>query len=292
MPVDYGGSVVKPYLGRIVLKKIAGAGPLAVGTQIVIAHGSAYPRDPENNAYFSGVNGSGAVSGDAPGKFTPSMTISAILKLNMWTASIVSSLILATDAAGDSDVWAILLDDAFDPGVYDGCKFAALRIQQVAQGGGIALTLAALCMYGKNKNPGTLFPATTFTSTSVPGGQVIDVTKVAYGGTADLVNSIDINFVRPQAHVFYDDTTRHPLGITSGIFTGSATIVQSLKYASSWNTSGTLQIGSTGAGVSLAFLVKRDEDIDDMTIANRYRQRIYSLYDSSTGGMPVAASAM
>jgi len=293
MPTDlYGGKVVKPFLGRIVLKKLAGSGPLAVGTLVVIAHGAAFGRDPENNAYFTGVNGSGSVSGDAPGKYTPSLTISAVLKANFWTANFVASAILATDANGDSDTWAILLDDGFGTEVYDGAKFAGLRVQSNAQGGGKVLTLAALAMYGPGKNDGSIFAATTFASTSVPGGQVLDVTKTTYGGTADLVAGVDVNFVRPQGYVYYEDNTRHPLGIASGIFTGSAMITQSLKYASSWNTSGTLNIGSTGAGVSMAFLVKRDEDVSDMTIANRYKQRTYSLYDSSTGGMPVAVSAM
>jgi hypothetical protein len=293
MPDLYGGSVVKPYLGRVVMKKLAGSGPIAVGTQVVIPHASVFPRNPKNNSYLTGVNSAGAVSGDVPGKKTPSLTLTSVVRAtSFFTANFVNSLILATDSNGDSDTWGIYLDDKYLPLTYDGSKCAALRVQQISQGGAIALSMAFLSMYGDSENPGTIFVPTTFTSTAIDNGAATDITKVSYGGTADLVAAIDLNYVRPQGYVYYDDATLFPAGIASGIFTGSAEITQSLKYAASWNTSGTINLGATGAGVSLAHLVKLDEDMRDMTIANRYVKRALSLYDSASGGMPVTATAM
>jgi hypothetical protein len=259
MPDLYGGSVVKPYLGRIVMIKLAGAGPLAVGAIVVIPYASAFPRNPKNNSYLTGVNSAGAVSGDVPGKKSPSLTLTTVVKTaSFFTAAFLNSLILATDANGDTDTWAILLDDKYLPLVYDGSKCAGVRLQQISQGGPMALSLAFVSVYGDSENPGTVFPATTFTATSVDAGQATDVSKITYGGTADLVAMLDLNLVRPQGHVFYDDGTLFPAGVASGIFAGSAEITQSLKFASSWGTSGTVKIGTVGAGVNIALLAKLD----------------------------------
>ena len=294
MPTDlYGGNVVKPFLGRVVLKKLSGAGPVSVGTQIVIPHASALPRNPLNTTYLTGINSSGFTSGDVQGKRTPSCTLSTVVKTaSFFTASFLNSLIMATDGNGDTDVWAILLDDTYAPDVYDGAKCAGVQIRQFAHGGPIAVSMAFLAMYGDNENPGTAFAATGFTSSVVDPGTVTDVTKVQYGGTADLVQSLAIDLTRPQAYVFYDDGTPFPAGIASGVFTGSMTLTQSVKYAASWNSSGTVNIGTTGAGVALTAQVNRQEDVKDFTGNNRSIVRTYMLYDAATGGSPLAVTAL
>src|ERR1700722_13136605 len=132
MPTDlYGGNVVKPYLGRIALKKLAGAGPVTEGTQITIPHASAQPRNPLNTTYLSGINSSGFLSGDVAGKRTPSCAIATVVKTSsFFTANLLNSLILSTDANGDTDVWAILLDDLYAADVYDAAKCAGLHLRQ------------------------------------------------------------------------------------------------------------------------------------------------------------------
>src|SRR5580658_1844517 len=100
MPTDlYGGNVVKPFLGRVVLKKLSGAGPVAAGTQITIPHASAQPRNPMNISYLMGINSTGFPSGDVQGKRTPSCTITTVVKTSSYfTANLMNSLILSADA--------------------------------------------------------------------------------------------------------------------------------------------------------------------------------------------------
>lgn len=289
----YGGNVVKNHLGRLVIKKLAGSGPLAVGTQIVIPHASGWPRNPKNISFLSGINSSGGLSGDVQGKYTPYLSFQTVIKTaSFFTANFVNSAILSTDANGDTDTWSVLFDDKYQPAIYDGVKFASMRIQQMAQGGPMILTMAGIAMYGDSMNPGTLFPLTTFTSTSTDAGQVTDVTKISFGSTADLVSMLDMTLIRPQAHVPYDDGTYFMSGVTSGLSSGNVELVQSPKYAASWGSTGTVNIGTAGAGVSIAMLIKNTEDIRDFVIGTRLKRRAFAFYDGATGGIAIAATAL
>lgn len=293
MPTDlYGGNVVKPFLGRIALKKLAGAGPIAAGTQVTIPHASAQPRNPLNTTYLSGINSSGYASGDVAGKRTPSCTIATVVKASsFFSADLLNSLILATDSNGDTDVWAILLDDLYSADVYDGAKCAGVHLRQFAKGGPMALTLAFVSMYGDSENPGTLFSNTTFSGSSGDAGPITDVTKVTYNGTADLVQSFSMDLIRPQSYIFYDDGTPFPAGIASGVFNGAMALTQSVKYALSWSTTGSVHIGQTGAGVAITADVSRKQDVRDFKGDSRTAVRTYQLYDSG-GGRPVTVTAL
>jgi hypothetical protein len=292
----YGGNVVKPFYGRVVFKKIFGSGPFSTGTQIVIPFASAGPRNPRNIQYLTGVNASGFVTGDVPGRRTPSVTVSTVLKQSFLTADFLNSLIMSVDSNGDTDVWAVLLDDGFQPETYDGAKCAGIQLQQSAQGGPIGMTIGMISQYGwvngANENTGALFPATTFTSTTTDAGQAEDVTKVNWSGTADLVSGFSCNLVRPQSYIFYDDQTLSPSGVASGMFTGNLTTVQSTKYTVTPGTSATLDIGITGFGISCDILVNKDNDVREFTMANRMQQSTFTLFDVSAGGNPFTISAL
>ena len=293
MPDLYGGNVVKPFLGRVALKKLSGAGPVAAGTQITIPHASAQPRNPVNVTYLAGINSSGFPSGNVAGKRTPSCTITSVVKTSsFFTANLLNSLILSTDSNGDTDVWAILLDDLYAADVYDGAKCTGVHLRQFAKGGPMALSLSFVSMYGDNENPGTTFAATTFASSSVDPGPVTDVTKVTYGGTADLVQSFAMDLLRPQSYVVYDDGTQFPAGIASGVFSGVMTLTQSVKYAASWGSSGSISIGQTGAGVAITADVNLKQDIKEFKADSRTIVRSYQLFDSAGGGAPVTIAAM
>ena len=292
MVYDYGGSVVHPYLGRIVLKKLNGSGAVSVGTQIVVPHAAAMPRNPVNNSYYTGVNSSGFTSGNNEGKRTPSCTITTLAQNSFLTANNINSFIMTLNGNGDTDTWSILLDDLYNPLVYDGAKCASIQIRQQSMGGPIALSMAFLCQYGDSQNPGTLYPLTTFSSTTIQAGQTMDVTQVQYAGTADLVQSLAVDLVRPQGYVMYDDGTFFANGIASGMFGGDVTISQSTKYTATPGTSITINIGSTGNGISCAGLVLLNEFIQDMTMAPRTRVSQYSLYDSASGGNPFVITAL
>jgi len=159
-------------------------------------------------------------------------------------------------------------------------------------GGPIALSMAFLCQYGDSQNPGTLYPLTTFSSTTIQAGQTMDVTQVQYAGTADFVQSLAVDLVRPQGYVMYDDGTFFANGIASGMFGGDVTISQSTKYTATPGTSVTINIGSVGNGISCAGLVLLNEFIQDMTMAPRTRFSQYSLYDSVSGGNPFVITAL
>jgi hypothetical protein len=292
----YGGSVVKPFYGRVVFKKIYGSGPFTLGSQVVIPFASAQPRNPRNIAYLTGVNASGYVTGDVPGRRTPSLTVSTVLKQSFMTAALFNSLLMAVDANGDTDVWAILLDDLFQPETYDGAKCAGIQLQQSAQGGPIGMTMGFISQYGwvdgANENTGALYGPTTFTSTSTDAGEAEDVTKVSWAGTADLVSGFSMNLVRPQNYIFYDDQTLSPSGVASGMFTGNLTTVQSTKYSVTPGTSATLNIGIATHGLACSILVKKDGDIRDFNMANRMQASTYTLYDSGAGGNPLVIAAL
>lgn len=297
MAFDYGGNTRKTVYGRVVLKKISGAGPVAVGTQFVIPHATAQLRNPDNNSYLTGVNSSGAISGDVPGKRTPSVVIATVIKTSsFFTAALIESLILAVDGNGDTDVWGILCDDLVQPETYDGSKCASIQIRQHSQGGPMTLQMAFLSMYGTMmgtpENPGTLFPPTTFAATTIDAGTVTDVTKITYGNTADQTLSFAMDMLRPQAYVFYDDGTIFPAGIASGVFRGNMVLTQNVNYTQTPSSAATVNIGQTGAGVSFSNLVKRDEDARPFTTGNRIVTRTFSLYDQTNGGIPVTVSAM
>jgi len=293
MPDLYGGNVVKPFLGRVVIKKLSGPGPVDAGTQITIPHASAQPRNPMNVTYLSGINSSGYISGDVAGKRTPSCTVTTVVKTSsFFTANLLNSLILSTDSNGDTDVWAVLLDDLYDPDVYDGAKCSGVHLRQFARGGAMAVSISFISMYGDNENPGTIFSGTTFTSSSVDPGPITDVTKISYGGTADLVQSFSMDLLRPQSYIFYDDGTQFPAGVASGVFNGSMTLTQSVRYSESWISSGSINIGQTGAGVAITADVNLKQDVKDFKADSRTIVRTYQLYDSAGGGAPVTVSAM
>lgn len=300
MSYNYGGDVVHPYLGRVVLKKLDGGGPVSVGTQVVIPHAAAMPRNPQNISYYTGVNSSAYVSGDNQGKKTPSCTITTVANAAFLTAANLNSLIMyistgsysATNDKGNTDTWSILLDDLYNPLVYDGAKCASIQLRQQSTGGPIAISLAFLCQYGDSENDGSLYPLTTFTSSSIEAGQIMDVTQVSWASTADKVQSLDVNLVRPQGYVFYDDGTRYAAGIASGMFGGDLTISQSTKYSTTPTTGFTLNIGTTGNGISCAGLTKLNEYVQDLTMAPRTRVSQYSLYDSTNGGNPFTITAL
>jgi hypothetical protein len=211
---------------------------------------------------------------------------------SFFTANLLNSLILSTDSNGDTDVWSVLLDDLYLADVYDGAKCAGVHLRQFAKGGPMAVSLSFVSMYGDNENPGTIFSGTTFSSSTTDPGPVTDVTKITYGGTADLVQSFSMDLLRPQSYVFYDDGTQFPAGVASGVFTGVMTLTQSVKYSASWGSSGSISIGQTGAGVAITADVSLKQDVKDFKADSRTIVRSYQLYNSASGGAPVAITAM
>lgn len=293
MPTDlYGGNAVKPFLGRIVLKKLAGVGPIAVGSQITIPHAAAQPRNPTNTTYLAGISGSAYLSGDVAGKRTPRCTITSVVKTSsFFTADLINSLMLTTSGTGDTDVWAILLDDLYSPMVYDGAKCAAFKLQQQARGGPMAITLSFVSMYGDSENTGVIFSPTTFTSTTTDAGPITDVTKVSFEGSADLTLGFSLELTRPQSYVFYDDGTLYPAGISSGLLTGAATLTQSVKYSSSWESAGAINIGQTGAGLAISLNLSSRQDVREFKLDTRTVVRRYALYNSG-GGAPISVTSL
>ncbi len=293
MSVDlYGGGVVKPYLGRVVLKKLAGAGPVATGTQIVAPHAAARPRNPSNTVYLTGINSAGYPSGSVAGKRTPSCVITTVVKTSsFFSANLVNSLILAVDGGGNTDVWSILLDDLYQPAIYDGAKCVLFRLQQSARGGAMNLTLGFNAMYGDSENPGTLFTPTVFSSGAGDPGQVTDVTKVSLAGEADLVQGFTLELRRPQSWVNYDDGGLFPAGISSGVLTGTLTLTQGVKFSATWGSSAAINIGQTGAGVSISAALSGIQDVREFQQDSRTVVRSFQLFNPS-GAAPISVSAL
>ena len=288
MTYDYGGSVIHPYLGQIMLKKIAGSGAVTVGTQINIPHAAAMPRNPVNNSYYTGINSSAYTSGNNEGKRTPSVTITTVAQASWFTAANINSLIMTLDSYGNTDTWGIGLYDGNTTRVYDGAKCAQIQIRQQATGGPISVSIAFLCQYGDSQNPQTLYTQTSFTPPSVPpAGQVFDLTQVGWTTTANLIQSFALNIVRPQGYVMYDDGTFFAAGIASGMFGGDLTVTQSVLNTEYISSGFTLNIGAVGtSGISCAGLTLLDEAVTDVTMSPEMIVSQYSLYDQSAGGNP------
>jgi hypothetical protein len=293
MPADlYGGNVVKPFLGRIVLRKLAGAGPLAAGAQVALAHAGASPRNPTNSTLLTGISGRDFPAGVVAGKRSPGVAITTVVRASAdFTADLFNSLILSTDAGGDTDVWSILLDDLHTQEVWDGARCAGLQLRQTSRGGPVAMRLTFSCMYGESENPGTVYPITTFSPGVASAGPATDVTRVSFGGSADLVAGFSLDLKRPQTHVYYDDGTMFPAGVASGPLTGQVSITQSVKRSTAWADVGQVQFGGSGAGVALSFQLDLKEDVRDFQLENRMSVRSYQLL-SRDGSPPITASAL
>jgi hypothetical protein len=293
MPLSpYGGNVVKPFLGRVVLRKLAGTGPMAAGIQVVLAHCGATPKNPTNSTLLAGINGRDFPAGVVAGKRSPTLAITAVVRAGIdFTADLINSLMLSTDGYGDTDVWAVLLDDLNTQEVWDGARCTELQLKQAAKGGPVALRIGFACMYGESENPGTAFPLTTFSAGTSAVGSATDVTKIAFGGGADLVSAFALDLRRQQTHIYYDDGTPFPSGISSGPLGGSVTLTQGVKRTASWDTAGSVNIGTAGAGVQLAFQLDLREDMRDFQAQSRVSVRTYQIL-SHDGSAPVTASAL
>lgn len=276
--------VTKPFAGYVVIKKTAGNGPVANGTQAVIPIVSSQPRDPKNNQYPTVVNKTANPSTIILGKRTPSISFSTYLK-SSWPAAFetspgagdglanfLSSLIKdtgnPTDLTGvtnwETDEYAILLNDGTQGGtwssrIFDGCKCQQMTISCNSQGGGINMELSFLAASASG--------ATSFNVASInpDAGYFYDTSDIDFGGlftlnvgnglyygisgsaTADLVRAFRLNLLRGQAYNMFFNGTLNPAGVSSGMFGGTLQIEQSPLYTHSPSSQFTARIYNSSA---------------------------------------------
>jgi hypothetical protein len=275
--------------GWIQLKKTAGSATNpAVATQFSIPAALWQPRNPQNKVRPDQVNAATYETVSTLGMKTPTSRIVAALKASWWGINLVNMLVGNRDANFATDEFAVGGNNVFGTRVYDGCHCAMLQLSQNLMGGPVSMTMDAIGQYGDNEK-GT---PTSFSAPSVDPGQLLDVTKVGFGGTADLVVSWVLTLMvrcrwRPAV-----PGTQYSQGIAIGRLTGTFVIEQSPTHNTSPSTSATLAIGSAGAGVSFALSLDPDDDNQPQTTDEGTVIRTYTLADLAAGGNPAIATAM
>jgi hypothetical protein len=300
--MSYGSYGVSGAFGRVQLKYIQGAtgtGLQALNTQTLIPHAKVMARNPHNKSYFGGVNNTGYISGAARGKLAPNVTIVAIAKPSWCTSALLSTLMIARDSNFNTGLFGIEIYDQVTDRIFDAARLAGFKIRRRFDGGPITVALAFKCLYDNDDS--THYPASGYTPTgfSAPGSadaaQVWDITKVSYGGTLDQVQSLAVDVNIAQGYVGQDDGTYLYEEIKSGGLTGQVVVSQLVKNTASpsdGSPGATINMGITGAGVSMALLTSFDETQRDLGEGFLSVTKMWTLADLAAGGNPIVFSAM
>jgi hypothetical protein len=275
--------------GSVILKKLAGSGILAVGTEILIPTAMVQPVNPKNNSYPGAINATDNESLKLLGNQTPAVSIRTFAKSSFLTANLLNSLLFSADAAGNTDKYAIQIKSQFRTRQYNLCRCAQIVEQQSASGGAVILDLAFAAIYG-DSDSNDPSPA-TFTTTPAPdGGSLIDKSQVKWNSTADQVKGHTLTLSRVQAPQFSDNGTLYAEEIASGPFSGSLMLTQSDTATTIPGSACTIQIGSAGAGVQFALNLNLDAPFTPQDFGFVMHNSGYKLFNSGT--VPVVITAL
>ena len=268
-------TVSHDYKGWVVLKKTAGNGPGAVGTQYLIPTLVFEANNPVNTSYPVLINSAVSIVNGVIGKRTPNVTISTVMKGTSITANLLLSLLTAVDAFGDTDQYSIAVYDGLNLRIFDECRCAGVVISASAIGGAIMVQMSFLARYGDSQAPYT----TVFATPSIDAGYLSPVSQVGLAGTADLATGFQVSLLRAQGYLAYFDQTIFMSGIASGMLTGTLALVQSPRASTVPNSSFILQLGVAGAGIQIQSYVNLDSFKRDHTPALGSMSNNFSLVD-------------
>ena len=127
---------VQDYLGYAVAKKISGAGPVTVGTQVLIPFSLFATNNPTNVAYPLLVNVDASISNDVAGIRGAQIAIQAPVKSSWWSAALLNSWLSSTD------FWAFGVSDGTTVRTIDQAQCAGITISTSASGGAPSVELA------------------------------------------------------------------------------------------------------------------------------------------------------
>lgn len=278
------------WAGWLQIKKTAGAATNpAVNTAFALPSQMWQPRNPKNINRPSVVNAALYDTVRALGMKTPTSRLLGPLKPSFWTLNFWNMLVANRDSNFATDEYAIGGNNVIGTRVWDGMHTALLQLTHVASEGVVNISIDSVGIYGNNEKS----TPTSFTPPSNPdAGQLIDITKVDYNSTMDLVVSwqlmvmIRLRWRPPVPGTVYSQ------GIACGPLRGTFVVEQSPTYSVSPSSAATLKIGSAGAGVQLAMLLDPDDDNQPQTTDEGTLIRSYTLMDTSSGGNPIVATAM
>lgn len=309
-----GVNVTHPFLGKIVLQKISGSGPMIAAAKVLVPTAKASPSNPLNNSYPGAVNASAFPSLKVYGKRSASVGLTANVKASWLNATLIESLLLATDTAGQTDYFSVLLDDNYNPRSYDYSRCTHLSLYQSGSGGPVMCEMGFLTRFGDNElhwliaNGGVLpdgetvvdVPLSGYTGFAPDAGLLDDVSTVDFGSpsTASLVRSWRLNLLRGQGYADFQDGSPWPKDIATGMFGGTLMIEQSpVAGAIVPGTTMTIRlhtrfIGSVSypKGLSINLALSQDTQQMDEDISMGNMVRTYTLADLASGGCPVTVT--
>lgn len=283
----------KQFAGWGVLKKTdptSGGGAIAHDAEVTIPSMVFNPRDPYNNVYVPVVNKSAYPSTMVLGKHTPSVGIRTVARTSFVTKSYLESLLLTTDANGDTDQWCIAMNDGVTTRKWGKSRCAALSLAGNGMGGPLALELGFL----------TADPAST-ESVSTPStvvGTVLNSAMVDFGASTPPtgIRSWRLNLLRGVAYdMFMGGKTLYPDDTSCGMLGGTLDLEFSPGGANIPSSTFTLRMytgtpASPTLHLTLALALNLDEPV--LTVDTGFGNQVntYTLIDTGAGGCPVTVT--
>jgi hypothetical protein len=281
--------------GSVILKKTAGtAGAFVLNTQVGIPMASVQPIRARNISYPGCINATDSVSVSLAGNIMPAVSVRTYMKPSFLTASLVNSLILATDAVTKlSDEWAMQIKSQYVTRVYSKMKCAGIVFTQAAQNGPIAIDMQFVAIYGQDYSGTADDPSPpTFTAFTTDAGAITNKSQVVFNATADQVKGWSLALSRIQAPQFSDTGVLFAEAISSGAFGGALSLSQAPTNTISPSSAITIQLGSAGAGIQLALNLNLDGEYTPQDLGFLVGQRAYTLANLSTGAIPCTVTAL
>jgi len=282
--------VSKGFVGAVTLQKTgpaSGGGPLAVGTEQTVPVLEFDPRDPTNVRYPAIVNKAAFPTVSVVGKRTPSVNIRTAL-MSWATANFLNSLILSTDANGDTDQFAVRDFNGSQTRIYDRLRCASLTLRGANGGGPIGLEFGGPVTTAQG--------GTSFVSTAAPvTGSLYTSAAIDFGATgavtADLVRRWQLTLTRSADYQSFCDNTLYAADTVSGPLTGTLRLEQSDLATKVPGASVTIRIfPAVGASVpALTITAKLSSDEARLSHDTGFGNlvNLYTLIDTAAGGTPV-----
>lgn len=269
---------VADYNGFAVAKKLSGAGPVTVGTQVTIPFSLFATSNPTGTAYPILCNANASISNDVLGIRSPTFAVQCPVKASWWSANLLNSWLSTTD------FWAWGVSDGTTLRTFDQAQCAGITVTASAAGGAIGVELAWMALYDSKFTGGWTF--STFTAGVNDPGALSDVSKVSFASSADQVPSFQLSLLRARSYLQYFSPTiaLHNSAIGSGILTGSLSLPQSASATTVPSSGATIQIGSTGAGVQFAPTLNLDNYARNYTPGLGLFTNTYTCVDLTGGG--------
>ncbi len=286
----------KDFLGSIM---IIGMGTSPTTPLTIIPSSRARPKNPYNKHYLPAINKSVAPSIRVTSKRTPTVTISSYFKSNWATAAFFNNLIINSDLNFDTETFSIGFYQATAGIVrqYDFCKCTRVEFANDAEGGAVTVEMDFEALGGESELTTTTLNGITpiallASQAATSAGDVYSGTVVNWVSTASQVASFRATIVRGQARQAFQDGTLYDADISSGQFSGVLTVEQSPNAEFAPSTGATLNIGTTGSGISLGMLLSADDyELPKTTRMGRIA-RSYSMFDATAGAIGVTITAL